>query len=182
MANDSHSSGWLEILKHLPVKNFYNCAASEKNPNNLTVLNTVAAHRGKYHFLSTGQIVAAGSTAIQLIDAQIPLLELQIQDQTWLLLDDLKLDKQKKLALNRNLPHAQVVWWSGEKLATDLLKATKSGVAIASSATINSDTLSKLRKAKTQVFWTGRDGAIQWTPSGKFETTIEAKENIDFLL
>ena len=109
-------------------------------------------------------------------------MQLQIQDRTWLLLNNLKFDEQKKLALNENLPRAQVLWWSGKALVTDLLKAIKSEVAIASSATVDSDTLSKLRKAKTQVFWTGRDGAIQWTPSGKFEATIEAKENNDFLL
>ena len=171
------SSGWLEILERLPVKTFYNHAASEENAtSNPAILSAVQARRGSYQLLSADQTVAAGSTAIQLIDAQTPMLQLQIQGQTWLLLGNLKPNEQKKLALIRHLPRVQVLWWSGESLATDLLAAIKPEVAIASAAKIDPDTLSRLRKGKTQVFWTGRDGAIQWTPGGKFEATIEAIE------
>ena len=173
----STSSGWLEILERLPVKTFYNHAASEENAtSNPAILSAVQARRGSYQLLSADQTVAAGSTAIQLIDAQTPMLQLQIQGQTWLLLGNLKPNEQKKLALIRHLPRVQVLWWSGESLATDLLAAIKPEVAIASAAKIDQDTLSRLRKGKTQVFWTGRDGAIQWTPGGKFEATIEAIE------
>ena len=131
---------------------------------------------GTYKALSTGQTVAVGSTAVELIDTQPPLLQLHIQNQTWLLLGNLKLDEQKNL-VTKHLPHVQVVWWSGESLASDLLEALKPEVAITSSATLDPKVASQLRKTKTQVFWTGRDGAIEWTPSGKFEATIEATEN-----
>lgn len=176
-------SGWLEILHRLPVKNFYAHLNLQGNGTaNPLIQSGVQARSGNYQTLSAGQTVAAGSTAIQLINAQAPMLELQIQGQTWLLLGNIKPNEQKKLALSRRLPRAQVLWWTGESLATDLLEAIKPQVAIASSATIKPDTVSRLRKSNTQLFWTGRDGAIQWTPKGKFEATIEATENNASLL
>jgi competence protein ComEC len=149
---------------------------------NPVIQSAVQARSGNYQPLSAGQTVAAGSTAVQLIDAQAPMLRLQIQGQTWLLLRNIKPNEQKKLALSGRLPRAQVLWWTGEPLATDLLEAIKPEVAIASSATLESNTVSQLRKSNTQLFWTGRDGAIQWTPKGKFEATIEATENNASLL
>lgn len=176
------SSGWLEILQRLPVKSFYAHSHSEENvTKNPAIQSAVQARRGSYQPLSVGQTVAAGSTAVQLIDAQGS-LQLQIHGQTWLLLGNLKPNEQKKLALTKRLPRVQVLWWSGESLATDLVKALEPEVAIAASATLEPDTVSGLRKAKTQLFWTRRDGAIQWTPSGKFEATIEATENNASLL
>lgn len=182
-SQSSTSSGWLQILERLPVKTFYNHAASKENTtSNPTIISAVQARRGKYEHLRAGQKVAAGSTAVQLITTQPPILQLQIQGQTWLLLGNLQPNEQKKLALTGRLPRPQVLWWSGESLATDLLKALRPEVAIASSATLDTDTLSELRKGKTQVFWTGKDGAILWTSSGKFEATIEATENNASLL
>lgn len=179
----SSSSGWLEILKRLPVKSFYNHAASETNTtSNSTISSAVQARRGSYQPLRPGQTVATGSTTVKFIDAQTPILQLQIQGQVWLLLANLKPNEQKKLALTKSLPHIQVLWWSGESLASDLLNVIKPEVAIASAANLDPETLSWLRKSKSQVFWTGRDGAIQWTPNNKFEATIQATEDNASLL
>jgi competence protein ComEC len=177
------SSGWLEILKRLPIKNFYNHAALESDPtSNSRIIRAVQANWGRYYFLSTGQAVNAGSTIIQLINAQAPMLQLQIQDQNWLLLENRKPNEQNKLDITQQLPRVQVLCWSGEVLNPDLLEAIKPKVAIASSATLNSNTISMLRQGNTQIFLTGQDGAIQWTPGGKFEVTIVAPENRSSLL
>lgn len=179
----SSSSGWLDILERMPVKTFYSHAASEKNTtNNPAVLSAVQAHGGSYQALIAGQTVSAGSTAVRLIDTEPPMLQLQIQGETWLLLGKIKPNEQKKLALSGRLPPTQVLLWSGELLASDLLEEINPEVVIASSASLDPDTASRLRKSKTQLFWTERDGAIQWTPNGKFDATIEETENNASLL
>jgi len=76
------------------------------------------------------------------------MLQLQIQGQTWLLLGNLKPNEQKEA--NRHLPRVQVLWWSGESLATDLL-AAKPEVVIASAATLDPDTLSRLQRQDSSV-------------------------------
>ncbi len=145
-------------------------------------MSAVQAQWGKYHFLSAGQKVNANSTSTQLINAQVPMLQLRIQDQTWLLGEKLEINNQEKSNVMEKLSPVDVICWSGESLASDLLKAIRPKVAIASTTTIDPKTMSMLRQSKTQVFLTGRDGAIQWIPGDKFETTILAPENSSSLL
>ena len=180
-AQFNNSSGWLQILQSLPINTFYAHSDTKDNATkNSAIQSVVQARSGRYQPLSASQTLAVGSTSVQLIDTQGS-LQLQIQGQTWLLLKQLKPNEQK-LALTRRLPRVQVLWWSGESLATALVEALDPEVAIASSANLEPNTVSQLRKGKTRVFWTGRDGAIQWTPNGKFEATIEATENNASLL
>lgn len=175
----SDNSEWLEILQRLPVKNFYTSSnIQEYSP----IQSVVRSHQGIYQHLNVGQNVTTGSTFVQVDDNQIPTLRLQIQNQTWLILGKAKLDQQKSLALSRKLPHAQVLLWSGEALNPDLVRAVQPQVAIATNAKIDQDTMSRLRQGKAKVFLTGRDGAVQWTPDGKFETTLEATEEKEFAL
>jgi len=134
-------------------------------------------NQGNYQILPLGQTINTGSAVMQLINAEPPILQFQIQGKNWLLLGDIKSNEQKQMLKNGTLPHPQVLWWSGEVLSPELIEALKPEVAIATSPTADPETLSKLRELNTQLFWTGRDGAIQWTPEGKFETIIDSTEN-----
>jgi competence protein ComEC len=49
-------------------------------------------------------------------------------------------------------------------------------VAIATSQ-LHPQTEAQLRQLGTQVYAIGRDGALQWTPTNGFKTTLESQEN-----
>lgn len=172
-----NNSDWWEILQRLSVKNFYSCVIQPENYIVQLVKAKVGrSHHVKYQYLGTGQKVVTSSTSVEILDNQIPTLQLQIQGQTWLILGKAKPEEQKQLALSRKLPHAQVLLWAGKSIDRDLVKAVQPKVAIASSPTLDSDTMSQLRASKAQVFVTGKDGAIVRTPDGKFETSVETIE------
>jgi len=177
-SDSNTNSGWLEVVQSLPVKSFHAHSNPQgKGLRDSVIPSIVKAHHGRYEVLSAGQTVAAGSTAIKLINAQPPIWQLQIQGLTWLFMGNLEPNEQKQLSLTKLLPHAQVLWWSGGALDMDLVEAVRPEVVIAASANFANETMSALRKRKAQVFLTRREGAIQWTPGGKFEATIEATEN-----
>ncbi|WP_143167857.1 ComEC/Rec2 family competence protein [Chroogloeocystis siderophila] len=144
---------WEEISQRLPVRNFY--TSTEK------------------------QTSVAGATKIQ-IDNDV--LQLQIKEQTWILLDDVAPEKQQHLAFTKKLPRAQVLWWSGEVLEKEVIEAVKPEVAIASAIDVDTDTMTLLNQSKIPLFWTGRDGAIQWTPEKGFRATVDEAENSAALL
>ena len=172
-----NNSDWWEILQRLSVKNFYSCVIQPENYIVQLIKAKVGrSHHVKYQYLGTGQKVATSSTSVEILDNQIPTLQLQIQGQTWLILGKAKPEEQKQLALSRKLPHAQVLLWAGKSIDRDLVKAVQPEVAIASSHTLDSDTMLQLRASKAQVFVTGKDGAIVRTPDGKFETSVETIE------
>ncbi|MEH2390786.1 MAG: ComEC/Rec2 family competence protein [Nostoc sp.] len=178
----NESNAWLELLQRLPIKSF-----SEYSPKPENFLATQAIqqelqkYQGAYQPLAVGQTVETGSIVAQLINEQLPILRLQILDQNWLLVGNIKSKEIQKLVKNGSLPHPQVLWCAPQSLK-DLVIALKPEVAIASSANFDPKVLSELNQSQTKLFFTGRDGAIQWTPDGQFEAFIEAAENKSSIL
>ncbi|MEH2278553.1 MAG: ComEC/Rec2 family competence protein [Nostoc sp.] len=178
----NESNAWLELLQRLPIKNF-----SEYSPKPENFLATQAIqqelqkYQGAYQPLAVGQTVETGSIVAQLINEQLPILRLQILDQNWLLVGNIKSKGIQKLVKNGSLPHPQVLWCAPQSLK-DLVIALKPEVAIASFGNFDLKALSELNQTQTKLFFTGRDGAIQWTPNGQFEGFIEATENKSSIL
>jgi len=171
------SNGWLEVLQRLPIKVFYDYSAT---PDNILASQAIQKElpksKGIYQPLSLGQTVNTGSTVVQLINDQLPVLQMQIQNQSWLLVGNLKSDELRQLLKNKALPHPQVLWCATESLK-DLVLALQPQIAIAPNADLEEKIVSELSQSKTKLFFTGRDGAIQWTPKGEFEAFIQASEN-----
>lgn len=173
------SGGWGKLLERLPIKTFYDNNAPKQihRATNQEFMTAVQSRQGVYFPLETNSKVDLGSTQLQFVNAEIPLVELLVGNRTWLLLGDMTPEAQKKLAATGTLKPAQVLWWSGKALTAELLGAVGPQVAIASADEIDPETVAQLRQNKTQIFWTGRDGALQWTPAGGFKTTLESEEN-----
>ncbi|MEG4278387.1 ComEC/Rec2 family competence protein [Microcoleus sp. MON1_C1] len=173
------SSGWGKLLQRLPIKTFYDNNAPKQihRGNNQEFMTAVQSRQGVYFPLETNSTVDLGSTRLQLVNAEIPVVEFLVGNRTWLLVGEMTPEAQKKLAATGTLKPAQVLWWSGKALTAELLGAVGPQVAIASADEIDPETAAQLRQSKTQIFWTGRDGALQWTPAGGFKTTLESEEN-----
>ena len=173
------SGGWGKLLERLPIKTFYDNNAPKQihRGSNQEFITAVQSRLGVYFPLETNSTVDLGSTRLQLVNAEIPVVELLVGDRTWLLVGEMTPEAQTKLAATGTLKPAQVLWWSGKTLTAELLSAVGPQVAIASANEIDPETAAQLRQSKTQIFWTGRDGALQWTPAAGFKTTLESEEN-----
>ncbi len=171
------SNAWLEIMEKLPIKVFFDYSPTpEIALTTKAVYQELQKHKGMYQPLSVGQTVKTESVVAQLINKDIPILQMQIRGQFWLFVGNQNPTKLKKLMKSGELPHPQVLWHTG-KILRSLLKALEPQVAIAGNTNLSSRDLSAISKMKTKVFFTGRDGAIQWTPEGKFEAFIQDTEN-----
>jgi competence protein ComEC len=173
----NESNAWLELLQRLPIKNFYDYSAKTENAIAVqTIQQEIQKYQGVYQSLVLGQAVNTGSIVTKLINDQLPILQLQVLDQNWLLVGNMKSKELQQLIKNGSLPSPQVLWCDVQSLK-DLVLALKPQVAIAANANFDPKTLSELSKSQTQLFFTGRDGAIQWTPNGQFEAFIQATES-----
>ncbi len=171
----NNQNGWMEILAQLPVKNFYSVVEDKKIREKVRSLNN-----GSYKLLATGESIAVGSTQIKLISDRIPLWQLQVQEQKWLIVGDAKPNKQEVQALSKNTPSVQLLLFT-KAFNADLVAAIEPENAIAYAQNTVPKTID-FKKTKTKIFLTARDGAIQWTPNHKFESTIETAENNASLL
>ncbi|TAG92396.1 MAG: ComEC/Rec2 family competence protein [Oscillatoriales cyanobacterium] len=173
------NAGWGQLLERLPIKAFYdnNPPTQINSGSRQELMTTVQSRQGVYFPLETNSTINLGSVQLQFVNAEIPVVELVVGDRTWLMLGEIAPEAQKKLVATGILKQAQVLWWSGKTLIPELLTAVGPKVAIASADEIDPETAVQLQKTKTQIFWTGRDGALQWTPAGGFKTTLESEEN-----
>ncbi|WP_413172960.1 ComEC/Rec2 family competence protein [Anabaena azotica] len=181
---DNENDAWLEILETLPITNFYDYNSQlENNIETQAIQEKLQKRQGIYQSLSLGQTVNNGSATAQFVNDQLPILRLQIFGQNWLLIGSVKSQQIEQLIKTGGLSSPEVLWCPSESLQ-DLVLALKPQVAIAnrsvgiaSANSVDNKALSALSKGKTKLFFTGRDGAIQWTPDGDFETFIQVTEN-----
>ncbi|RCJ23869.1 competence protein [Nostoc sp. ATCC 43529] len=173
----NENNAWLELAQRLPIKTFYEYSP---NPENSIAIQAIQKelqkHQGSYQPLAVGQAVQAGSIVAQLINNELPILQLQILDRNWLLVGNIKSQEVQELVKNGSLPRPQVLWCAPQSLK-NLVLALQPQVAIASAANLDEKTLSEINQSQTKLFFTGRDGAIQWSPNHEFEAFIEAPEN-----
>lgn len=171
-------NGWLKILERLPIQTFYDNPHPQpmSSSSNQEFLSALQLRQGVYSPFPINQMIQIGSVQVELINAESPVLQLQIGPQMWLLLEDIKPASQKKLVATGSLKDIQVLWWTGESLSAELLQVVKPEIAIASANAIDPETEALLRLANVQIFWTGRDGALVWKPAGGFKTTLESDE------
>jgi competence protein ComEC len=171
------SNSWLEVLQSLPIKVFYDCAPTQENALNRQVIQQVVQkQKGFYQALPVGQTISTDAIVAQLLNNELPILQMQIQGQYWLLVGNLKPTEIRQLVQTGGLPRPQVLWCPGETLK-ELVTTLQPQVAIAPSANIDQKALPEENQSQTKLYFTGRDGAIQWTANGEFETFIQATEN-----
>ncbi|NJP21018.1 MAG: DUF4131 domain-containing protein [Hydrococcus sp. CRU_1_1] len=126
----------------------------------------------KHQLSPSDKTISFDSTKIQLLDTSPSILQLQIQGQTWFLLG-----KSNPEAINTNILTGTVLLWSGKSLNEKLLEKIQPQVAIAISPTVNQKTQQQLQQRQIKLYWTGRDGAIQWNRDRGFQTTLETSES-----
>lgn len=129
----------------------------------------------KHQFSSSARTISFDSTTIQLIDTTPSILQLQIQGQTWFLLDKGNSEVINTTVLSKT---GKVLLWSGKSLNEEWLEKIQPQIAIAISPTVSKPTQQQLQQRQIQLYWTGRDGAIQWNRDRGFQTALETTESI----
>ncbi len=176
------NSGWNTLLKRLPATIAYTAAEfnlpnGSVNQGQASSQSVLVNHSIKQTLpLSPNQPAYLGPNQVTLISKQPTIAEFRLHDQTWLWLGTLLPDQQKSLLATGTLHPVKVLWWSGKALHPDVIAALQPEVAIASANSIHSATEALLRDRGTRIYQTGKDGAIQWTATEGFKTTLERNE------
>lgn len=136
----------------------------------------LTAQKASYSTLQPGQTFTAGQGVISIDPRSDRLWHYRRGDQTWLWLFDLDKSQQNALAQKQPLEPVNLLWWSGESIAPLLLQQTQPQTAIAAAQTLDPDTLRLMAEQEIPVYWTGRDGAVQWSPPDAVRPSRESLE------
>lgn len=173
--------GWSVINASLPIKSF----VGDLIPS--------AINMNRTKLILADETISFGSTNIRLVSKDPSVVQLQIQNQTWLILSPSIIEKQTDIVTyiqQNNLDATPLVLlWSGEKIPKEWLRVLKPQVAIAprlakgetaSTTKIEESVQQKLQQQQTELYWTDYHGAIQWIPQTGFETNSVREEDNSF--
>lgn len=161
--------GWTALSQRLPIQGFYQAGDQ--------LSGTAALPSGKVLPLTGDRPTQLGALQVQQRHSALATLEWQWRDQTWLWLGNASLGQQADLLKTADLHAVQVLCWNGKRLHPELLELLRPQVAIATAKTLDARTQEQLRSAGVRLYWTGRDGAVQWNPREGFKTTLDPGEN-----
>lgn len=174
----NQNDAWLEILQSLPIKSFYEYSPqTAENPQETRAINqALQTHQGSYQAIILGQTIETDAVKAQFVNAQLPILKLQIFDQNWLLVGNVQSQEISELVRNTDLSNIQVLWCRPESLQ-QLVSTLKPKVAIVAPGKVDNNILSAINQEQTKLFLISGDGAVQWTHEGDFTAFIQTTEN-----
>jgi competence protein ComEC len=172
--NDRSRIGWIRLFEQLPVETFYEVLAPQSRPTNplgnwtMKSLNTqLSRYRSQYAAVNLGQTLQVKTAAVTTTPGFNGLWNYRSESGSWTWLLNVSLSDQRQAVKAGLVKPTDILWWSDSKvLSAELLDTLQPKVAIASAKTIDQDSLALLKERNIKVFWTGRDGAIQWSKSG----------------
>lgn len=154
------SDGWKSLQTKTPITQLFSVHAFELIPG-LAIQP-----------LPTTQTNKTGQIQTQVIYSDPSIIQVEFQDQTWLIAEFFGKDVQDNLRQTQALQDVDVLLWYGGFIQDQVLEQIKPEVAIAFGR-LRPDVEEALEKHDIEVFWTQRDGAIQWTPERQFVALAE---------
>jgi competence protein ComEC len=162
--DSSALNSWQTLTQTIQIQNFFSIGGETSDPG-ITKFQTLPVKK------------ALKFDRVEITNVQInpAIFRIDIPEfkQTWLVIGDSKVDKaQIAIDLDQIAP-VQTLYWHGGKLTDRSIAKINPKVAIAATDNPDPETVKLLEKNKVRVYYTGRDGAIQWTPSGEFKPYLE---------
>jgi competence protein ComEC len=163
----------------------------DRNPSGWKVLTEAISLDKLYRFDPDREIDRVKSTVLPrntstdfqrikmaVIEAESPIIKLNIDnnDRTWAIVGNLKLDRLQNLIDTDQLPPINTLYWLGTKLTEKAIIKLNPQVAISAVANPDPETVKLLDRNNVRVYYSNRDGAIQWTPTGEFTPYLEGEK------
>lgn len=177
--NSTTITGWQSLLSQMPIQNFYSRAAKKTSVEaQRSFVQAIQTHQGTAISFTIGQPISFGGANLKLLNSRPIALQLQLQGQTWILLQSLPSQADTLSEIAKSLPPATLIWWSGNLQNITALDKIQPKTAIVSGNTILPEVQNWLQQHNTKIFLTGSEGAIHWTNDQGFQTSSDATDTV----
>jgi competence protein ComEC len=182
-ATPTAQSGWMALLKKMPIQ-----VLSRTIPQSTDGVQSKLQPKQQLE-VNPQEPLTLGPLQMVLWRAQPTTLELQIGPQRWLLVDGSTETDFTAWLTTVRLPPIQVLWWRGQPISPKLVaqlhpetlifsgKRMSEGAIPSALGAIAQQESAPLEQIVPNVFWTQRDGTIQWTSHQRFRGTVNPGEN-----
>ena len=166
--------GWPALLQQVSLKKLIPISLTNNTALQEQLLGSQVQPE-KLRFLQVGEQLVQDQTQISVLRHQPTLLQFTINQQNWLMVSG-RYQGLLPWLQTTQVPSPQILWWSS-KVDLEVINQLQPQVLILTSRNLDATSLSQLERRISQVYWTPRDGAVQWTRDRGFESTFPLSEN-----
>ncbi|PZV14032.1 MAG: competence protein ComEC [Pseudanabaena sp.] len=175
------SDGWNELISDsVVIAQFRDISVGVTPKPYQNLQQSLANAKTPLASLKAGETLTVNNQVeIQLLNQSPDVLKIKTGELTWLLLPNADPKSQQAIATKKDLLpklSANILWWTGGQIEPEVLQAINPKIAIASATSVVEAMVNQLYESKIRVFYTGRDGAIQWTPEKDFHTLRDQQD------
>ncbi len=159
-------NSWQTLSQMMPIQKFHRIGGTIDNTGTL-----------QFEPLLIGKTRTFDRIEITTIKTNPVIFQIAIPEisQKWLFIGNDTGDLTQSAIDLEQLTPASTLFWSGGRLTARSISKIQPQVAIAATTNPDPETVKLLEKNQVRVYYTGRDGAIQWTPSGLFKPYLEGE-------
>jgi competence protein ComEC len=160
-------NSWQTLTQTIPIHNFYSIGGESNNTGTI-----------KFEPLSIGKAQKFDRVEITIVKTSPAIFQIEIPEsqQKWLIIGGDTAERAQPAIDLEQLTPVQTLYWHGGKLTDRSIAKIHPTVAIAATASPDPETVKLLEQRNIRVYYTGRDGAIQWTPDGAFKPYLEGEK------
>jgi competence protein ComEC len=175
------SDGWNALISSsLPIAQFRDISLGVTPKPYQNLQQSLASAKTPLASLKAGETLTINNQVeIKLLNQSPDVLRIKTGELSWLLLASSDPKAQQAIAAKKELLpllSANILWWTGGQIDPAILQAISPKIAIASATSVVEEMVNQLYEAKIRVFWTGRDGSIQWSPDKEFLTLRDQQD------
>jgi competence protein ComEC len=161
-------ASWQTLSQTMPIDNFYRIGSEASTAGTI-----------EFEPLSIGKIQKFGRVEITPLKVNPVIIQIDVPEvrHKWLVIGNDTGDLTPSTIDLDRLPPAQTLYWSGGKLTARSISSINPKVAIAATTNPDPETVKRLEQQHVRVYYTGRDGAIQWTSTGEFQPYLEGEKS-----
>ncbi len=173
-------AGWQEMQRRINVNTFSPVAI--QNPNQLQDKMLTSSRKMRWQPLFPNQTARSEKAIVRVWRNNPALLEFQLNNLTGLMINNANETGLSTWLEDAKLPKIQMIWITSSQWNNDIVNSLQPDVVILSNPGVKEEAIASLEAKNRTVYWTQRDGAIQWEGKRGFSHVLSPSESKSPLL
>jgi competence protein ComEC len=175
-----YQEGWQEMQQRINLGTFSPVAI--QNPNELQDKMLATSRKMRWQPLLPDQTARSNQALVKVWRNNPALLEFQLNTLTGLMINDANETGLSTWLAGAKLPPIQAVWITSYRWNANVIEQLNPEVVIVSNPKATPEAIASLEAKGRTVYWTKRDGAIQWEGKQGFSHVLSPSESKSPLL
>ena len=172
--------GWQAMQRRINLRSFSPVAI--QNPNALQDTMLTSSRKMRWQPLFPNQTARADQALVKVWRNNPALLEFQLNQMTGLMINNANETGLSTWLAEAKLPPIQVVWITSNRWNKAVIETLNPDVVILSHPGLKPAAIASLESKDRTVYWTKRDGAIQWDGTQGFSHVLSPSDSKSPLL